>query len=268
MKVHHLNCGTMHPPGTPDGLVCHVLLLEAPTGLVLVDSGLGLRDAADPATRFGPARHFVRPVFDPAEAAVSRLTSLGHDPRDVRDIVLTHFDADHTGGIADFPWARVHLTSNEADAALHPRGFGERGRYLPSQRDHDPILVRHPVEEGEPWRGFTAVTDLGDVAPGLALISLPGHSRGHAAVAVDLGDRWILHAGDAFYRETQLRPGGRPPRTLTAMERFIAHDYRRVRANHERLAELLAASGPELLLINAHDPHLLRRARRVVPVAD
>ncbi|MGW4367200.1 hypothetical protein ACWEKT_16285 [Nocardia takedensis] len=31
---------------------------------------------------------------------------------------------------------------------------------------------------------------------------------------------------------------------------------------------VLAASGPELLLINAHDPHLLRRARRVVPVAD
>lgn len=37
MKVHHLNCGTMRPPGTPT-LVCHVLLVETDNGLVLVDT--------------------------------------------------------------------------------------------------------------------------------------------------------------------------------------------------------------------------------------
>lgn len=42
MRVHHLNCGTMHPRFVPDGLVCHVLLLETAAGLVLVDSGLRL----------------------------------------------------------------------------------------------------------------------------------------------------------------------------------------------------------------------------------
>ena len=35
MKVHHLNCGTMRPPGTP-ALVCHVLLVETDNGLVPV----------------------------------------------------------------------------------------------------------------------------------------------------------------------------------------------------------------------------------------
>ena len=45
MKVHHLNCGTMHPPRSPH-CVCHVLLLETDNGLVLVDSGFGIDDCA------------------------------------------------------------------------------------------------------------------------------------------------------------------------------------------------------------------------------
>ncbi|MFJ1706340.1 hypothetical protein [Kitasatospora sp. NPDC088346] len=47
MKVRHLNCSTVHPPGAR--LVCHVLLVETPAGLVLVDSGHGLHDITDPA---------------------------------------------------------------------------------------------------------------------------------------------------------------------------------------------------------------------------
>ena len=41
MKVHHLNCGTMHPYGVPT-IVCHVLLVETDNGLVLVDTGYGV----------------------------------------------------------------------------------------------------------------------------------------------------------------------------------------------------------------------------------
>ena len=47
MKVTHLNCGTMRSPGTPP-LVCHVLLVETDNGPVLVDTGYGLADIADP----------------------------------------------------------------------------------------------------------------------------------------------------------------------------------------------------------------------------
>ena len=62
MKVHHLNCGSMRFPTAP--LVCHVLLLEAAGGLVLVDAGFGLSDIADPASRIGWFRRVIRPVFD------------------------------------------------------------------------------------------------------------------------------------------------------------------------------------------------------------
>ncbi|MBB3094139.1 glyoxylase-like metal-dependent hydrolase (beta-lactamase superfamily II) [Actinoplanes campanulatus] len=256
MKVHHLNCGTMRPAVTPS-LVCHVLAVETTEGLLLVDSGFGLRDAAEPAHRIGAARHLIRPVLDPEESAVRQLQRLDLDPDDVRDIVLTHYDADHSGGTADFPRARVHLTATESEAAQHPRTWNERSRYLPAQREHGPRLVEHDPATGDGWRGFAAATE---IVPGVVLIAMPGHTRGHAAVAVDTGDGWILHAGDAFYHRAQIDGVTRGNRALATLEAAIAHDRRLVRANHARLAELWAAADPALTIVNAHDPELLRAA--------
>lgn len=261
MKVHHLNCGTMRPIGTPDGLVCHVLLIEASAGLVLVDTGLGMLYGVNPAKAFGSTRHLFRPVFDEAEAAIVQVAKLGFDPRDVRHVVLTHFDADHTGGLADFPWAEVHLTADEAQAALHPRTIVERGRYLPAHRAHGPKLVPHSIGAGDPWRGFAAAKELTDIAPGIVLVGLPGHTRGHAAIAVNAGDRWILHAGDAFYHHGQVDMTAKSPRFLRTMERLIAQDGKKVRANHDRLAELVRTAEPDMMLVNAHDPAMLDQAR-------
>jgi hypothetical protein len=52
VAIHHINCGMMCPRGErmingegsllgPGALVCHVLLIEAPDGLALVDTGFG-----------------------------------------------------------------------------------------------------------------------------------------------------------------------------------------------------------------------------------
>lgn len=44
------------------------------------------------------------------------------------------------------------------------------------------------------------------------------------------------------------------------MERSVAFDWKRVQVNHQRLSELWASGEPDLLLVNAHDPQLLRQA--------
>ncbi|GAC56276.1 hypothetical protein GOHSU_04_01450 [Gordonia hirsuta DSM 44140 = NBRC 16056] len=260
MKVHHLNYGTMRPRFTPDGLVCHVLLIETPRGLALVDTGIGTSYARAPGKTFGSVRHYVRPLYDDAETALAQVKALGFDPHDIRDIVVTHFDADHIGGVADFPWARIHLTSDEADAALSPKTLVEKERYLPANHEPLPTLVRHNPAAGDPWRGFAAATELTEINEGIVLLALPGHSRGHAAVAVDAGTHWVLHVGDSFYHHGQL-DGGKAPLALTAMERVIAYDWPKVRENHARLAELWRAADPDLLLVNAHDPQLLTTAQ-------
>nr|WP_246148118.1 MBL fold metallo-hydrolase [Nonomuraea turkmeniaca] len=104
-------------------LVCHCLLVETGQSLVLIDTGFGTRDAEDPVGSLG--RRFLRltrPELDPRESAVRQVIRLGYQPTDVRHIVLTHLDPDHTGGISDFPWATVHLHARDGSASRRYAG--------------------------------------------------------------------------------------------------------------------------------------------------
>lgn len=259
MKVHHLNCGTiLGVKGHP--LVCHVLLVEASNGLVLIDTGFGTGDCADPAARIGPSRHLVRPALRTAETAARQIESLGLCPEDVAHIVVTHFDMDHIGGIADFPQAKIHVTADEAYGAMHHPSLSERLRYRSVQWSHGPHIVEHrPV--GEPWRGFAAAKPLDEIDHGIVLIPMTGHSRGHAGVAVDAGNRWVLHAGDAFYHRGVVDPRTRVPLPLRVQEVVNVFDRKALRANQQRLAELYARQDPDLLIVCAHDPEMFARAR-------
>jgi glyoxylase-like metal-dependent hydrolase (beta-lactamase superfamily II) len=255
MKVHHLNCGTMDSPAP---MVCHVLLIETDNGLVLVDSGYGLADCADHA-RIGPFRHLFRPRFDPDETAARQVEQLGFGRDDVRHIVTTHFDIDHIGGLADFPDAQIHVTAAEVAGAVTSPSFREKVRFRPAQWAHGPKLVEHDPD-GEKWRGFAAAKELDAISPGIVLVSLPGHTRGHACVAVDAGHRWVLHCGDAFYYGGTIDGHSPVPLALKLSESMSAFDRKRVRDNHARLAELYAGQEPDLLIVSAHDPNMLADA--------
>ena len=246
----------MDSPGAPT--ICHVLLLETDNGLVLVDAGFGLLDCADPR-RIGPSRRVIRPRFDVAETAARQVEALGFRRSDVRHVVATHCDVDHVGGIADFPDATIHVTAAEALGVLKGPTRMERFRFRPTQWAHGPRIVEHEPT-GEKWRGFAAAKELDSIAPGIVLVSLPGHTRGHACVAVDAGHRWVLHCGDAFYYEGTLDGRSRVPWGLKVSEKLVAHDRKAVYENHSRLAELYANRDPELLIVSAHDPRLLANA--------
>lgn len=238
-------------------LCAHVLLVETDEALVLVDTGFGLGDVADPGRLGQPFRGLVRPKLREADTAVRQIEAIGLDPADVRHVVATHLDIDHAGGLPDFPAAQVHLFRPELEAIREP-SLRERARYIADQFAHGPNWVPHDVD-GDEWMGFDAVRVLPGTDPDVLLIPLPGHSRGHAAVAVRSGGRWLLHCGDAYFHRGQVETPASCPPGLRLFQAAVGLDGSKRRANEERLRELAARRGEEVELFCSHDLVELRR---------
>ncbi len=240
------------------GFLCaHCLLVETPSaGLVLVDTGIGSADIADPVGRLGRGFVLACGVSRPprAMAAIEQVRALGFDPKDVRHVVPTHLDVDHAGGIPDFPWAKIHVHVAEKSAALAPTTLLERERYRPAHFAHGPDFSLYD-RTGEPWMGFPAVRELPGLPPEILAVPLPGHTRGHACIAVRANERWLFHAGDAYFHRAVLTSGTRAmPLALRVFERQVAIDYQKVLENHRRLAELARTRSSEVRVFSAHDP--------------
>jgi glyoxylase-like metal-dependent hydrolase (beta-lactamase superfamily II) len=268
MRVHHLNCISTCPLGgrLMDGrtrsivergaLALHCLLVETHGGLALIDTGLGLQDVAHPRPRLSAFfLALVSPDFREEMTAVRQIARLGYDPRDVRHIVLTHLDFDHAGGLDDFPAATVHLLRSERDAASLQASWLDRQRFRPQQWSSRDRWRVYAANRGEPWFGFSCVRPLDGVPPEIVMVPLVGHTHGHTGVAVQLGDEWLLMAGDAYFyhREMDL---GRPSCTpgLRLYQWMMEKDRSARLRNQRRLRELKRAHGHRVRIVSGHDP--------------
>ena len=267
MRVHHLNCGSLCPRGrrliNGDGglrerghTVCHCLAIEAGDGIVLVDTGFGLEDARNPR-RLGPIFGAMSARPRAETTALAQLEALGFGAGDVRRIVTTHLDPDHSGGLPDFPEAEVHVLSTELDAALHPR-LRDRPRYPDTHWKHGPRWVRHEPE-GDDWFGFEGVRILPDLDAEVLLIPLFGHSLGNTGVALRTGEGWLLHCGDAYFNHGEVEAPPSCPPGLRLFQNLNAADNKARKSNRERLRELATRHGDEVTLLCSHDPHELER---------
>ncbi|PLR34836.1 MBL fold metallo-hydrolase [Chimaeribacter coloradensis] len=271
MHIHHLNCGCMCPLGGAfyDGfskgltahLTCHCLLLETDRhGLVLVDTGFGSEDMAQPQHRLASFFRVLNNIrYRQQDTALSQIRQLGFSPSDVQHIVLTHLDFDHAGGLSDFPQAQVHVLQREADAARDRRHWLNRGRY----RDVQWAQVRqwHFYQPGgEGWHGFDAVRGLTGLPPEVLLIPLAGHTLGHAGVAIQTGQEWLLHAGDAYFYRDEV---GQPKRHCTPGLRFyqwmMEADRQARRHNQQRLRALSCDPAAGVTMFCSHDAKELER---------
>lgn len=267
MKVHRLNCVSSCPLGgrLMDGrsgsvfergrLCCHCLLVESNDGLVLVDTGFGLRDVANPQSRLSSFfLAMLSPDFREEMTAARQVQALGHKLADVRHIVLTHLDFDHAGGLDDFPFAQVHLLRRERDDAMRQSTWLDRQRYRPQQWSSRERWRLHGVTGGETWLGFQGVCTGQGLPQGVALVPLPGHTHGHAGVAVRTHGGWLLQAGDAYFHHREMdaqRPWCTPGLRLyqTLMEKS-----RRLRLQNQARLRKLAHDHPEVQVSCSHDP--------------
>jgi glyoxylase-like metal-dependent hydrolase (beta-lactamase superfamily II) len=272
MRIHHLNCisscplgGALmdgHTRGLRGRLSCHCLLVETADSLVLIDTGFGLRDVADPPSRL--SKFFLAllaPDFRSELTAIRQIERLGYDPRDVRHIVLTHLDFDHAGGLDDFPQATVHMLSAEREVALAQRSLLDRMRYRPQQWSTRSSWRVYSPHHGEKWYGLECVRQLPGLPPEILLIPLAGHTLGHAGVAIERSGGWLLQAGDAYFYHAEMdldRPRCTPG--LRFYQWMMEQDRGARLANQCRLRELKRRHGGIIQIMSSHDPLEFERA--------
>jgi glyoxylase-like metal-dependent hydrolase (beta-lactamase superfamily II) len=243
--MKHLNCGWLHKPPLPRA-ACHCVVLQTAAGVLLVDAGIGQRDVEDPAGRIG------RQVIDEAgfqfcaeDTAIRQLAKCGISPAEVTDIVLTHGDPDHAGGLADFPDAQIHVSHEEKQNI----GSGNQ-RYSAAQFAHGPLWRTYATNDCDTWgQPSRKVAVAGDID--VRLIPLFGHTLGHCGVAVRVDRQWLLHAGDAYYLRDELANDQHPIGAVAAV-RADNDEWRR--QSLAAIRQLHLAQPPNVSIIGYHDP--------------
>jgi glyoxylase-like metal-dependent hydrolase (beta-lactamase superfamily II) len=131
-------------------------------------------------------RTFLR---SPAEG----LAMLGVDAKEVKDVIITHMHYDHVGTFHDFPKAQFHLQDEEMAFAT--------GRQMRHTRFRHSIEVENVVGMVRLVFGDRVTFYRGDaeLAPGVSLHHIGGHTPGLQCVRVMTKRGWVVLASDATH---------------------------------------------------------------------
>lgn len=181
-------------------------------GWVLVDTGYGTQFKE--ATEWFPGRFYrwATPTT-PVGSTAALLENAGIRASDIRHVIVTHFHADHVGGLVEFPNASVHYHM----AALAPL------QNLAAWRQVRAAFLAHLIPSWLPERarpissgGFSITRDLpfeshdlfGDES--IRLVHLPGHAPGQVGVSFSGPIGREFYTADAFWRRCQIADGVEP----------------------------------------------------------
>jgi glyoxylase-like metal-dependent hydrolase (beta-lactamase superfamily II) len=225
---HFLDKSSVPNPDGPMPMDYFVWAVQNSSRTIVVDTGF-----AEPAgTRRG--RTFLR---QPAEG----LKLVGIDAAAIEDVVITHMHYDHAGTVSDFSKARLHLQEDELRWVTSSEMF-ERGARGSFEVDDVVNIVRGLYDErvrlhdGD-W----------EVAPGVSVHLVGGHTPGIQTVRVNTERGWVVLASDTTHYYENMETG-RPFATT--------HDAAKVIKGFEMLRELAAS---ERHIVPGHDPLVVQR---------
>jgi glyoxylase-like metal-dependent hydrolase (beta-lactamase superfamily II) len=108
---------------------------------------------------------------------------------------------------------------------------------------------------GEKWFGFESVRELAGLPPEILMVPLPGHSLGHAGVAIHRGGKqWLLHGGDSFFFHREIDPD-KPtcPWSLRLFQELVQADAESRDDCQARLRDLMENHRSEVTVLCSHD---------------
>lgn len=173
---------------TPHPMDYFMWVLRNKTQTILVDTGY---DQAEAQARGRPI------LMDPGTA----LAPLGMTPDDITQLIVTHLHYDHAGGLHLFPNATLHMQAAEMAYATGPCMCHDTLK-MPFSANHVCEAVKRlyagkvRFHEGD-----------GQIAEGVSVHRIGGHSRGLQCVRVMTSAGWLVLASDAahFYENFEAR---------------------------------------------------------------
>lgn len=196
--------------------------------LVLVDTGFD----APMATKRG--RRLLR---QPREA----LRLIGVAAEDVRTVVITHLHNDHVGTFFDFPNAEFHLQDKEMKYVTGRHMAHERLR-RPYEADHVAGVIRMTYQDRVVFHDGDE-----DLAPGISVHHIGGHTVGLQAVRVHTARGWVVLASDASHYYDHFERNTCFPTT---------HHLGEVLEGYGKLRRLAASPAH---IVPGHDPLVMQR---------
>ncbi len=167
-------------PAAEHGMDYFVWLLQDGARTIVVDTGY---DMAEAARRDRPIQR------DPVEA----LAALGVAAETVDTVIITHLHYDHAGGLDRYPAATFHVQAAEMAYATGPCMCHDVLQ-MPFTVDHVCEMVRHVYAGRVVFHDGSA-----QVAPGVRVHCVGGHSRGLQVVEVETAHGPLCLASDASH---------------------------------------------------------------------
>ncbi len=129
------------------------------------------------------------------------LKLIGVEPDRVQDVIVTHMHYDHAGSLDDFPAARFHVQDREM-AFCTGRYMCHEGARFPFEAEHVATMV-HRIFEGR----VAFHNGAAELAPGITLHRVGGHSAGLQVVRVRTRRGWVVVASDATHFYANMEQG-------------------------------------------------------------
>jgi glyoxylase-like metal-dependent hydrolase (beta-lactamase superfamily II) len=187
-KVGDFNCFAIRDGDDGDA---NVLLIKTGQHEILIETGVGCD------------------LVSPPGQLLNRLQAADTTPTAIDMVILSHADFDHIGGVTDesgktaFPNARYFILREELNfwsskpERLRPgESYDEEFRRMvhdiPQMRLTQLADKLEPIENGA------------EIIPGIRIIAAPGHTPGHAVIAVSSGNEQLFFIGDLIYEPANI----------------------------------------------------------------
>ena len=173
-------------------------LIETEDGYILYDTGSN----PEAMNGYWPKNlQEIYPLYQkPEERLENQLALCGVKPEDVQTVVISHMHLDHAGGLYLFPHANVYVPKQDYENAL-----------VMVHKNPDPAKHGGYVKaDCEAPANYILVDEDMELAKGVEIINLPGHTPNLLGLVAHLDSQTIILPQDAVYTTEIYGPPARP----------------------------------------------------------